>query len=73
MMEVLITFVLTTGVYVTLLVLVLRRVAKHLQGNEAATKAVTEHVLVPILGRAKKGNVDEPPVKRPVPREARLV
>jgi hypothetical protein len=53
LLEISLTFLVTTVGYVLLLWLALRRVALHLQGNEAATKAVTEHVLVPILGRRK--------------------
>lgn len=45
------TFILTTGLYGGLLFLAGRRVARHLQGNPEAVKAVTEHVLLPILGR----------------------
>ncbi len=45
------TFGLTTGLYGFLLWLACRRVARHLQGNAEAVKAVTEHVLLPILGR----------------------
>ena len=46
-----ITFVLTTGVFVSLIWLACRRVVHHLRGNPEAVKAVTEHVLLPMLGR----------------------
>jgi hypothetical protein len=52
MFLILVTFLVTTAIYVALLALVLRRVARHCQGNDTATRAVTEHVLLPILGRA---------------------
>jgi len=45
------TFILTTALYGCLLFLACRRVARHLQGNQDAVKAVTEHVLLPMLGR----------------------
>jgi hypothetical protein len=44
MFLILVTFLVTTAIYVLLLALVLRRVARHCQGNEAATRAVTELV-----------------------------
>ena len=57
MMLVIVTFMLTTGLHGLLAWLAFRRVVKHLQGNDAATKAVTDHVLIPLLGRQteKKG------------------
>lgn len=45
------TFILTTALYACLVALALRRVAAHLRGNPEAVKAVTEHVLLPVLGR----------------------
>lgn len=51
MFPIFLTFALTTALYGFLLWLAGRRVAKHLQGNAEAVKAVTEHVLLPILGR----------------------
>jgi hypothetical protein len=65
---VLLTFVATTGIYSGLLVLAFRRVARHLQGHPEAMRAVTEHVLVPLLGKKR----DEGEKKKPVPRDARL-
>lgn len=53
MILVLVTFVVTTGIYLGLLVLAFRRVARHLQGHPEATRAVTEHVLIPILGKQR--------------------
>ena len=57
MMLVIVTFMLTTGLHGLLAWLAFRRVVKHLQGNDAATKAVTDHMLIPLLGRQteKKG------------------
>jgi hypothetical protein len=51
MVLVIMTFILTTSVYVCLMWLACRRVAHHLRGNAEAVKAVTEHVLLPMLGR----------------------
>jgi hypothetical protein len=65
---VLLTFVVTTGVYAGLLVLAFRRVAWHLQGHPEAVKAVTEHVLLPLLGR-KKDNLEK---KKPLLRDGSL-
>lgn len=44
MISILVTFIGTTFLYVCLLFLVCRRIAKHLQGNPEVVKAVTEHV-----------------------------
>jgi len=65
---VLLTFVATTGIYTGLLVLAFRRVARHLQGHPEAMQAVTEHVLLPLLGKKPL----EAEKKKPVPRDARL-
>ncbi len=46
-----VTFLLTTALYGTLAWLACRRVVGHLQGNPEAVKAVTDHVLLPMLGR----------------------
>ena len=54
MIAVLLTFMATTALHFVLLILAVRRVARHLQGNDAATKAVTEHVLLPLLGRQEE-------------------
>jgi hypothetical protein len=54
MLLVLLTFLATTALYAVLVAVVFRRVALHLQGNAEAMRAVTEHVLVPLLGRKKK-------------------
>ena len=45
------TFTLTTGLYGFMLWLACRRVARHLQGNPEAVKALTENLMLPILGR----------------------
>ena len=51
MVAVIMTFILTTGVYASLMWLACRRVVHHLRGNPEAVKAVTEHVFLPMLGR----------------------
>jgi hypothetical protein len=51
MLLIFLTFILTTCLYCSLLFLACRSVARHLQGNNEAVKAVTEHVLLPMLGR----------------------
>jgi hypothetical protein len=51
MIEVLVTFLVTTALYAAGLWMGLRRVAIHLKDNEEGCRAVTEHVLLPILGR----------------------
>ena len=48
MFLILVAFVATVGV---LLWLGCQRVAVHLRGNPDATKAVVEHVLIPLFGR----------------------
>jgi hypothetical protein len=64
----LLTFVATTATYAGLLFLAFRRVARHLQGSPDAMQAVTEHVLVPLLGKKQ----DEAENEKPVPQEAEL-
>jgi len=54
MLDICITFIVTTALYGILAYFALRRVAKHLQGNEAAIKQVSEHVFCPIFGRKPK-------------------
>ncbi len=61
MLLIFVTFILTTVLYGCLLFLACRRVARHLQGNQEAVKAVTEHVLVPVLGRQTE---QKPPVQK---------
>jgi len=51
MFAIIVTFSLTTIVYASLMWLACRRVVHHLRGNPEAVKAVTEHVLLPMLGR----------------------
>lgn len=51
MFLVFLTFLLTTALYGALLWLAVRRVLRHLQGNEDGIKAVTQYVLLPLLGR----------------------
>jgi hypothetical protein len=50
---VLATFLVTSCGWLLLAVFVCRRVALHCRGNEAATKGLAEHVLMPIIGRQK--------------------
>jgi hypothetical protein len=45
------TFVLTTAVYGLVLGLALRRISRYLQSSPEGVKAVTQHVLIPLLGR----------------------
>ena len=58
------TFLLTTAGYGILLWLACRRVSRHLQGNPEAVKAVTDHVLIPLLCRRPNGE-NERPVDKP--------
>lgn len=51
MLLIILTFLFTTALYGTLLCLACRRVLHHLQGNEEGIKAVTQFVLLPLLGR----------------------
>jgi hypothetical protein len=68
LVAILVTFLLTTLLYVGLGVWGFMRVIRHLQANRAAVQAVTEHVLMPLLGRKS-----EPVEKRKsLPRDARL-
>jgi hypothetical protein len=56
MFQVFLTFLVTTALYGVLLWLAIRRVSQHLQGNPEAVKAVTDHVLIPLLGRRPEGD-----------------
>jgi len=51
MFLIVLTFLLTTALYGFLLWLACRRISRHLQGNPEGVKAVTDHVLIPLLGR----------------------
>ena len=53
------TIVVTSCLYGSLLFLACRRVARHLQDNQEAVKVVTEHVLLPMLGRHAEQNTDD--------------
>lgn len=59
------TFVFVTAAYAALIGFALYRVATHLRGNEQATKAVVDHVLLPLFGKAPENvpKEPEPPVK----------
>ena len=50
---------LITGALVAGFVFWVYRVARHLRGNEEATRAVVRHVLMPLFER--KSTPDEPP------------
>lgn len=45
------TFLLVTASFLAAIGFALYRVANHLRGNEEATKAVVQHVLLPLFGR----------------------
>jgi len=51
MLAVFITFVALTTGYVAMFWCGVRRVTRHLQGNQEATQAVVEHVLIPLFRR----------------------
>ncbi|MHB1423119.1 MAG: hypothetical protein ACYC3I_07985 [Gemmataceae bacterium] len=51
MMEIFFTWLLTTFVYGALLWFAVQRVVRHLKNNGEGLKAVTEHVLLPMLGK----------------------
>jgi hypothetical protein len=51
MILVIMTFILSVAVCACLVWRAGRRVAHHLRGNPEAVNAVTEHVLLPMLGR----------------------
>jgi hypothetical protein len=61
MFLVFLTFLVTTALYGVLLWLAIRRVSRHLQGNAEAIKAVTDHVLIPLLGRRPEGDREQWP------------
>jgi hypothetical protein len=44
-------FVMGLGVPISLAILGWRRIVLHLQGNEEASRAFTDHVLCPLFGR----------------------
>ena len=60
MLLIILTFLLTTAFYAMLLWLAVRRVLRHLQGNEEGIRAITQFVLVPLLGR-RPDEENEPP------------
>lgn len=51
-MTMLVTFLVTTGLYAALVVWGAARVIRHMQADRAAVQVVIEHVLMPVLGRA---------------------
>ena len=65
----LLTFILTTVAYAGLGLWGLARVIRHLQTNRVAVQVVTEHVVMPLLGR----KAEQAEKKKPLPRDARLV
>jgi len=62
MSTVVITFVLTSAAYGAVTYLILRRIAEHLKGNPEASKAFSEHVLIPVLGRKAVAKKEPEPV-----------
>lgn len=60
MLLIILTFLLTTALYGTLLYLACRRLSRHLQGNPDGVKAVTDHVLIPLLGRRPDSEGEQP-------------
>ncbi len=59
LMILLVAFVLATALWGVLLWLAARRVLRHIRGDAEATRAVVEHVLMPLVG--KKPGEDIPP------------
>jgi hypothetical protein len=59
MLTMFITFVVVTTAYAGVFWFGFRRVALHLRGNQEATKAVVEHVLIPLFGRNPKAPAEE--------------
>ncbi len=49
-----VTFVVTLAAFAVLGWLGFRRIALHLRGNPEATKAVVEHVFIPLFGRKEE-------------------
>jgi hypothetical protein len=62
----LVTFIVTTSMYAALAVWGTTRVVRHLRANRGAVEAVTEHVLMPLLGHSPQETK-----KPPVPEDAR--
>ena len=58
MFLILVAFVATVGVLVWF---GCQRVAVHLRGNPDATKAVVEHVFIPLFGRKPERDDESPP------------
>jgi hypothetical protein len=69
----LVTFLLTTGLYGFLFWLAFQRVVNHLRGNPEGVKAVTDHVLLPALGRKPKEGKGEVKLEVKRIKGARLV
>ena len=55
-----ITWLITTLVYGALGWIAIRRVVKHLRGNEVGMRAVVEHVLLPMLGKERTDEEPKP-------------
>jgi hypothetical protein len=53
MLTILLTFAITTGGFVTLLILALRRVGEYWRENEEGMQAIVRHGLLPLLGKKK--------------------
>ncbi len=67
MLLIFVTFLLTTALYVVPAVWAIRRVSKHLQQNPNGVQAVTEHVLIPLLGRRRDDESEQEPGQSPAP------
>jgi len=67
-LTILVTFIITTALYVALGAWGTRRVVRHLMANRDAVQAVTEHVLMPLLGHTPQ----EGEKTKPLPKDARL-
>jgi hypothetical protein len=65
MFLIIMTFLLTTAFYAFLLWLACRRVSRHLQGNADGVKAVTDHVLIPLLGAQPEDESGPCPASEP--------
>jgi hypothetical protein len=67
MLLIILTFLLTTAFYAILLYLACRRISRHLQRTPEGVKAVTAHVLLPLLNRPPDEETDHPPGQTETP------
>lgn len=61
MLLILFTFLITTALYAVLLWLAVQRIVRHLKNNPEGVKAVTDHVLLPMLGKDQPGSEEAKP------------